>query len=92
MHACLCVEEIVPKSFRASTITGLECFALSFKCKRSRVDATMKVCGIGVEGCWLPAVCVQKWIKYEGDMLKPQYAPKLLEELYSSQPNFILCC
>jgi hypothetical protein len=64
----------------------LECFATPFKCKRSRVDARMKVCEIGVEGSWLPSVCVQKGIQYEGYMLKPHFAPKIQEELYSSKP------
>ena len=91
MFLLVCVEETVPKSFRvlpqSLVVRLLECFALPFKCKRSRVDAPMKVCEIGMEGSWFPIVCVQKGIKYEGYMLKPQYAPKLLEDLYSSKQN-----
>ena len=80
----------MPKGFRVlpqSLVEKLlECFATPFKCKRSRLDARMKVCEIGMEGSWLPSVCVQKGIQYEGYMLKPQYAPKIQEELYSSKP------
>ena len=91
MRACLCAEEIVPKGFRMlpqSLVEKLlDCFATPFKCKRSRLDIRMKVCEIGVEGSWLTNFCAQKGIQYEGYMLKPQYAPKVQEELHSS-----LCC
>ena len=44
----------------------------------------MKACEIGTEVSWLPLLCIQKGVMYEGYMHKPQVMTAIEKDLLNS--------
>ena len=50
----------------------------------------MKACKLGSEVSWLPLLCIQKGVLYEGYMHKPQLMPAIEKDLLNSRVYLIV--
>ena len=81
------IEEVIHKSVKilpASFVTTLlETFSSNFW-KRGKCSMPMKACELGSEVSWLPLLCIQKGVQYEGFMRKPELLPVIETDLLQS--------
>ena len=88
------IEEVIHKTFKilpASFVTTLlETFSSVFF-KRGKCSVPMKACEIGTEVSWLPLLCIQKGVMYEGYMHKPEVITAIEKDLLNSTFLLQLC-